>query len=47
MPVSHIEGLKVKSQGLAIVAQLEKAFADYREAYVKRNGVVRGEVLTR
>ncbi len=37
MPVAHIEGLKVKSQGLAIVEQLEKAFADYRNGYVKRN----------
>jgi branched-chain amino acid aminotransferase len=37
MPVSHIEGLQVRSQGLAMVAQLEKAFAEYRDSYVKRN----------
>src|SRR5580698_3540478 len=37
MPVSYIEGLQVKSQGLAIVEQLEKAFAEYRDAYVRRN----------
>jgi branched-chain amino acid aminotransferase len=37
MPVAHIEGLRVKSQGLAIVEQLEKAFAEYRDGYVKRN----------
>src|ERR1700691_4761016 len=28
MPVSHIEGLKVRSQGLAIVENLAKAFAE-------------------
>jgi branched-chain amino acid aminotransferase len=37
MPVSHIEGLKVRSQGLDLVEQLAKAFAEYRDAYVKRN----------
>jgi branched-chain amino acid aminotransferase len=37
MPVSYIEGLKVKSRGLAIVEQLEKAFAEYRDGYVRRN----------
>ncbi len=37
MPVSHIEGLKVRSQGLGLVDQLAKAFAEYRNAYVKRN----------
>jgi|SRR5580700_636822 branched-chain amino acid aminotransferase len=44
MPVAHIEGLKVKSQGLAIVAQLEKAFADYRDGYVKRNDASRDRI---
>ena len=37
MPISEIEGLKVKSQGLAIVEKLAQAFASYRDAYVKRN----------
>jgi len=37
MPVSHIEGLKVRSQGLEIVESLAKAFAEFRNDYVKRN----------
>jgi branched-chain amino acid aminotransferase len=37
MPVSHIEGLTVSSRGLEVVDQLAKAFAAYRDAYVKRN----------
>jgi branched-chain amino acid aminotransferase len=37
MPVSYIEGLKVRSQGLGIVDQLAKAFAEFRSEYVKRN----------
>jgi branched-chain amino acid aminotransferase len=36
LPVSHIEGLKVKSGG-NVVAALTRAFEDYRAAYVKRN----------
>jgi branched-chain amino acid aminotransferase len=37
MPVSHIAGLTVSSRGLEVVDQLAKAFAAYRDAYVKRN----------
>lgn len=37
MPVSLIEGLTVSSRGLDVVDQLAKAFAEYRDAYVKRN----------
>jgi len=44
MPVAHIEGLKVKSQGLAMVEQLEKAFAEYRDGYVKRNDASRDRI---
>jgi branched-chain amino acid aminotransferase len=37
MPVSQIDGLTVSSRGLDVVDQLAKAFAEYRDAYVKRN----------
>ncbi len=37
MPVSYIEGLKVRSGRLDVVDQLAQAFAEYRDAYVKRN----------
>ena len=37
MPVSYIEGLKIRSDGLDTVDQLAQAFAEYRNAYVKRN----------
>ncbi len=37
LPVSHVEGLKVKSNGLGTVEKLAKAFADYRENYVTRS----------
>ncbi len=46
MPVSHIEGLKVKSQGLAGVEQLAKAFAEYRNAYVQRSAARSDERIT-
>jgi branched-chain amino acid aminotransferase len=36
LPVSHIEGLKVRNSG-NVVAALTRAFEDYRAAYVKRN----------
>src|SRR5579864_1039800 len=36
LPVSHIEGLKVRSGG-NVVAALTRAFEEYRESYVKRN----------
>ena len=37
LPVSHVEGLKVKSNGLGTVEKLAKAFEDYRETYVTRS----------
>jgi len=37
LPVSHVEGLKVKSNGIGTVAKLAKAFEDYRETYVTRS----------
>lgn len=37
LPVSFIEGLKVKTGGLAVMNELAKAFAAYRESYVKRS----------
>jgi len=40
LPVSHVEGLKVKSNGLGTVEKLAKAFEDYRESYVSRNTAV-------
>jgi branched-chain amino acid aminotransferase len=40
LPVSHVEGLKVKSAGLAALKDLAKAFEDYRESYVSRNTAV-------
>jgi len=40
LPVSHVEGLKVTSNGLGTVKALAKAFEDYRESYVSRNTVV-------
>lgn len=36
LPVSHIEGLKVRNSG-NVVAELTRAFEEYRAAYVKRN----------
>ena len=35
LPVSHIEGLTIRSQG-SILEQLSKAFTEYRRAYVAR-----------
>lgn len=37
LPVSYVEGLKVKSNGLGIVKDLTKAFEDYRQSYVSRS----------
>jgi branched-chain amino acid aminotransferase len=37
LPVSHVEGLKVKSSRLDTVKSLAKAFEDYRESYVSRS----------
>ena len=46
MPVSYIEGLNVRSQGLAVVEELEKAFAEYRELYVKNNNTASLDKIT-
>jgi branched-chain amino acid aminotransferase len=46
MPVSHIEGLKVKSEGLELVEQLAQAFAKYRDAYVERNVAASRDKIT-
>jgi branched-chain amino acid aminotransferase len=40
LPVSHVEGLKVKSGGLGTLKALAKAFEHYRESYVSRNTAV-------
>jgi branched-chain amino acid aminotransferase len=37
LPVSFIEGLSVKSQALAVVDRLTKAFAEYRVKYVREH----------
>jgi branched-chain amino acid aminotransferase len=34
LPVSHVEGLKVRSTGLGTVKDLARAFEDYRKSYV-------------
>jgi branched-chain amino acid aminotransferase len=39
LPVWHVEGLQVKSNGLSTVKNLAKAFGDYRENYVTRSTV--------
>jgi len=44
LPVSQIEGLKVKSGG-NVVAALTRAFEDYRAAYVKRNAPLLRQAL--
>ena len=44
LPVSHIEGLKVRSEG-NIVAALTRAFEDYRAAYVKQNASLARQAL--
>ncbi len=36
LPVAEIEGFSVKSEGLAVVNALVKAFGAYRDAYVKQ-----------
>jgi branched-subunit amino acid aminotransferase/4-amino-4-deoxychorismate lyase len=46
MPVSHIEGLKVRSEGLELVEQLAQAFAKYRDAYVQRNVAASRDKIT-
>jgi branched-chain amino acid aminotransferase len=40
LPVSHVEGLNVKSRGLGTLKDLAKAFENYRESYVGRNSAV-------
>jgi branched-chain amino acid aminotransferase len=40
LPVSHVEGLNVKSSGLGTLKDLAKAFENYRESYVGRNSAV-------
>lgn len=40
LPVSHVEGLKVKSSRFGTLKDLAKAFEDYRESYVSRNTAV-------
>jgi len=40
LPVSHVEGLKVRSSGFGTLKSLAKAFEDYRESYVSRNTAV-------
>jgi branched-chain amino acid aminotransferase len=37
LPVSHVEGLSVKSNGLAMVKELAKAFEAFRESYVSHS----------
>ncbi len=44
LPVSHIEGLKVRSEG-NIVTALTRAFEDYRAAYVKQNASLARQAL--
>jgi branched-chain amino acid aminotransferase len=44
LAVSHIEGLQVKSDGLAIVNELVKALEAYRAAYVKSGAQVPDKV---
>jgi branched-chain amino acid aminotransferase len=46
MPVSAVEGLQVKSQGLAVVEQLAQAFAAYRDVYVRKNTPVTLDKIT-
>jgi branched-chain amino acid aminotransferase len=46
MPVSYIEGLKVRSDGLDVVDRLAQAFAEYRDAYVKRNAAASLDRIT-
>jgi branched-chain amino acid aminotransferase len=46
MPVSYIEGLEIKSEGLATVDELAQAFADYRNSYVTRNANVTPDRIT-
>jgi branched-chain amino acid aminotransferase len=46
MPVSYIEGLKVRSEGLELVEQLAQAFAKYRAAYVQRNVTASRDKIT-
>jgi branched-chain amino acid aminotransferase len=40
LPVSHVEGLTVKSNGFGTLKDLAKAFEDYRESYVSRSTAV-------
>jgi len=44
LPVSHIEGLKVRNSG-NVVAALTRAFEEYRAAYVKRNAPLLRQAL--
>jgi branched-subunit amino acid aminotransferase/4-amino-4-deoxychorismate lyase len=37
LPVSHVEGMNVKSNKLGTVKDLARAFEDYRESYVSRS----------
>jgi len=37
LPVAEIQGMSVKSEGLAVVNDLVKAFGAYRDAYVKQS----------
>lgn len=45
LPVSHIEGLKVRSGG-NVVAALTRAFEEYRAVYVKHNAPLLRQALT-
>ena len=44
LPVSQIEGLKVRSGG-KVVAALTRAFEDYRASYVKQNASLLRQAL--
>jgi hypothetical protein len=46
LPISSIEGLKIKGQGIAVVHQLAKAFGEYRDAYVKRQAASSRDKIT-
>jgi len=43
LAVSHVEGLKVKSDGLGTLKELTGAFEDYRESYVSRSASLIGQ----
>ncbi|HEV2687280.1 MAG TPA: aminotransferase class IV [Bryobacteraceae bacterium] len=46
LAVAEIEGFRVKSEGLAVVSALVKAFGEYRDAYVKQSAAKRLDKVT-